>query len=483
MRAFFKSLLEEYVDPDKALMSSTGALIEAVAQRHALGLSPETWTEGEPLKLLFAGYVGTRNTGADVRVEEILRQVRHLLGPEQAELTVMTVEPALSAGYFRGVGQVTLPAVFPKFLFDECPKHHGVVSCEGSMFKSKFANALSTMMAGSLGMANAEGKLSVGYGAEAGEMTDGLQAFVRRQCRDSLVLCRNVPSRGILEELDVRTTGGTDTAWTFEPAPASRGEQILRDAGWDRKTPVMAICPINPFWWPVKPDVARAVRDQLGKKTDPYHYKSVYYHHQSEEAEAKNDAYLSALAGALNAFRKDHDCFPILVGMEQLDRKACEALLPRLDQQVPLLISDTWDMYDLVSVLRRCRFMVSSRFHAMVTSMPGGVVSAGVTMDERIRNLMDARNTPELSLEVDDPQLEGRLLDVMKRLVKDEDEIRANILRVVPRQVQMMGEMGQVFLDEVRRVYPAFPIPDHGKSWEAHLPPLSRDLQTLMEAK
>ena len=104
-------------------------------------------------------------------------------------------------------------------------------------------------------------------------------------------------------------------------------------------------------------------------------------------------------------------------------------------------------------------------------------------MDERIRNLMDARNTPELSLEVDDPQLEGRLLEVMRRLVKDEDEIRANILRVVPRQVQMMGEMGQVFLDEVRRVYPAFPVPDHGKSWEAHLPPLSRDLQTLMEAK
>ena len=114
MRAFFKSLVQDYLDPDKALMGSTSALIEAVGQRHALGLSPEEWSEGKPLKLLFAGYVGTRNTGADVRVEEILRQVRHLLGPEQAELTVMTVEPRLSAGYFRGVGQVTLPAVFPR---------------------------------------------------------------------------------------------------------------------------------------------------------------------------------------------------------------------------------------------------------------------------------------------------------------------------------------------------------------------------------
>ena len=144
---------------------------------------------------------------------------------------------------------------------------------------------------------------------------------------------------------------------------------------------MLAICPINPFcglWL----GVARAVRDQLGKRTDPYHYKSFYYHHQSADAEAKNDAYLSAIAGAVNAFRKEQSCFPILVGMEQLDRKACEALLPRLDEKVPLFISDTWNMYDLVSVIRQSRFMVSSRFHAMVSSMTGGVVSAGITMDE-----------------------------------------------------------------------------------------------------
>ena len=42
----------------------------------------------------------------------------------------------------------------------------------------------------------------------------------------------------------------------------------------------------------------------------------------------------------------------------------------------------------------------------MVTSMPGGVVSAGITMDERIRNLMHSRQTPDLSLEVDEADLE-----------------------------------------------------------------------------
>ena len=33
---------------------------------------------GQKLKLLFAGYNGTRNTGSDVRVEEMIRQIRHI---------------------------------------------------------------------------------------------------------------------------------------------------------------------------------------------------------------------------------------------------------------------------------------------------------------------------------------------------------------------------------------------------------------------
>ena len=48
------------------------------------------WRRGERLKLLFAGYNGTRNMGSDVRVEEMLRQIRHILGPEQVEFSVMS---------------------------------------------------------------------------------------------------------------------------------------------------------------------------------------------------------------------------------------------------------------------------------------------------------------------------------------------------------------------------------------------------------
>src|SRR5947209_9998287 len=191
------------------------------------------WQPGEKLKLLFAGYNGTRNMGSDVRVDEMLRQIRHILGADRVAFTAMTFDFERSRGYFENTAQVRLPDIFPPFLADEVPKHHGVVACEGSMFKSKFANALTTMMIGSLGIAAAQNKLSIGYGGEAGHMDPLLTKMCSRYCRNSLVITRNEESRSLLSDLGVPTELGTDTAWTFEPRPAEFGQKALREIGWD----------------------------------------------------------------------------------------------------------------------------------------------------------------------------------------------------------------------------------------------------------
>ena len=167
--------------------------------------------------------------------------------------------------------------------------------------------------------------------------------------------------------------------------------------------------------------------------------------------------------------------------MEKLDRESCELLADRLPEAPPLFISDEYDMYDLVSVLRNCGMMVSSRFHAIVTSMPGLVPSAGVTMDERIRNLMNDRNHPDLFLEVDDDNLAERLLTILRRLDTEGESIAADIARVIPGQLELMGQMGIDFMDEVSQVYPDFPHRDVPRSWEHFLPPLSPSLNDLLE--
>src|SRR6202007_1498453 len=99
--------------------------------------------------------------------------------------------------------QVRLPDVFPPFLFREVRANHGVIACEGSMCKSKFANALTTMMIGSLGIASAENKLSVGYGGEAGHMDPLIESMCARYVKDSLIVPRSAESQALLKNLGI----------------------------------------------------------------------------------------------------------------------------------------------------------------------------------------------------------------------------------------------------------------------------------------
>jgi polysaccharide pyruvyl transferase WcaK-like protein len=160
---------------------------------------------------------------------------------------------------------------------------------------------------------------------------------------------------------------------------------------------------------------------------------------------------------------------------------ACRAIEKEIPG-TPVFTSDDFDMFQLVSILRACTYMVSSRYHGIVTSMPAGVASAGVTMDERIRNIMRERGHQDLCLTVDDPDLGPKLLQVMAKLVRDTDAIRDSIGRTVVSNLKAMSRMAMFFEDEVRKTYPEFPLRKGVLSWEDNLPPFSDDLRRLVEA-
>jgi polysaccharide pyruvyl transferase WcaK-like protein len=138
-------------------------------------------------------------------------------------------------------------------------------------------------------------------------------------------------------------------------------------------------------------------------------------------------------------------------------------------------------MYQLVSILQCCHMLVSSRYHGIVTAMPALVPSAGVTMDERIRNLMHERGHQDLLLTVDDPELEDKLGSVLRKISKEGEFIRDGIGRTVARNLKLMARMGVYFEEHVQRRYPEFPVRKGVLSWEDYLPPLSARLSKLVE--
>ena len=464
---------------DLLLEAWVSGLIEFNKFQWMLGAG-HSWQPGSKLKLLFAGYNGTRNTGSDVRVEEMIRQVRRILGDENLALSVMSQNFDLTRGYFGDAHQVHLPDVFPPFLHSEVRRNDGVIACEGSMFKSKFANALTTMMIGALGIASAQNKLSVAYGAEAGAMDPLLQKMCARYCRDSFVITRNPESQDVLGKLGVPTELGTDTAWTFEPLGPEYGQKALRDAGWDGSTPVLAVCPINPFWWPVKPSLAKWLAHSVAGAYKKSHYRTIYFHRSGSQVDTAYEKYLSQMAAGVASYRKSRNVFPVLIAMEMLDRDACEQVATKLGG-APVFSSGKFNMYEMVSILRSCHRILSSRFHAIVTSMPAGIPSAGVTMDERIRNLMHERGHDHLLMSVDDPALAEKIVAALSALDSEAEEIRDAMGSTVARNLQLMARMGIYLEEQVARRYPEFPVRTGVLGWEEYLPPLSPGLLRLLE--
>src|SRR5260370_31104864 len=88
-------------------------------------------------------------------------------------------------------------------------------------------------------------------------------------------------------------------------------------------------------------------------------------------------------------------------------------------------------MFELVSILACCNSLIASRYHVVVTSMTGLVPSAGVSMDERIRNLMRERGHSHLIVDVRDPELEPKLLNILRCLHQDRVAVSEHIGRTV----------------------------------------------------
>ncbi len=383
-------------------------------------------------------------------------------------------------GYFEGTRQTHLPDTFPPFIFREVGAHHGVIACEGSMFKSKFANALTTFFVGALGLASAQNKLSLAYGAEAGHMDSLIRRMCARYVKGSLVITRNLESQTVLSELGIATELGTDTAWTFEPRPPDYARKALHDAGWDGNTPILALCPIHPFVWPVRASLGKLVARMTTGAYKESQYRGPYFFTSGPEVDRKYRHYISAFTKSTAAFLERHRVFPILVAMERLDAVACRDITAGLPG-LPVFTSDEYDMFQMVSILRQCSFMVSSRYHGIVTSMPALVASGGVTMDERIRNLMRERGHDHLFLTVDDPELEPKMLQMMETLVAEAESVRDGIGKTVVRNLKVMARMGTFLEDAVRRTYPEFPLRSGVLSWEDYLPPLNDTLLELVQ--
>ena len=119
----------------------------------------DEWKPGCKLKILLVGYNGARNTGADVRVAAIARQLKQIFDSDKIEITVMALDTENLKGYFDpDVNLYKFTTAFPLPLYRACSVNHMVIIAEGSALKSTFADALTLFFCEASGIMRSQKK-------------------------------------------------------------------------------------------------------------------------------------------------------------------------------------------------------------------------------------------------------------------------------------------------------------------------------------
>lgn len=461
-------------DPEKAFMRH---IEELLTHRAAAPRGDSGGSGRRSFRPLLMGYNGAGNVGSDVRVAEMLRQFARLFAHVEFDPGLFVIE-GTSEARFSSVRLVPRDCYAPDFIAREVPRHDAVIACEGSMFTSTFSDAYASGLIGSIGYARTLGKAGIGYGSDAGKMTAKLIDFVPRVCQDALIIARSKDTQRALDELGLRTRPGVDTAWTFEPAGVD-ADAILASVGWNGRSPLVAVCPINPFWWPAQIDLEKARALQTEGRYQELHSRSVFFMSWSDERERKFQRYLEALADTIEALRKSGR-FPILIAMDRLDVRACESLAQKLHTPIPQFVGATWGMDATVALLQRASLVVSSRFHATLFAIAAGVPVIGVSMDSRIHALFLEHGLARWLIDCSAPDLRERLFPLGETLLRAGDDMQDGYRTILASQIKAFGQMGIDLLDELAACDPGFPPGPLKRSWDACLPALSPRIERAL---
>jgi len=419
------------------------------------------WKPGEKLQILLMAYSGARNTGAEVRVAELIDQVNQVLGEENVDLNMMTLNLADSQEYFKSnrVNLKPMSYIFFWDVFKNVVQNHVIVLVEGSCWKENFASALLYYFIFGTGLAAVLNKASFSYGVDAGPMNKFNNFLSWALCKDmDLIVTRSAEASDWVKKINLRADKlRVDTAWTLRTKPLEWGTEELKKLGWDGRKPLLGLAMQNFFWWPIVPDFVRWLK---GDKE--YNYRIIYYYDYDAEDRKQYESWRQTMAETLDWAAEKFGVQPVLIAMEALDHDSCMEV-KALMKHAPLIVScRTYVGVEIGSMLRSLSTLVTTRYHAMVLSMPGCVPFIGLSRDERIRGVMKETGLfGDYYVDYKTPDLSKVLQDKITRLLSAPEE-RKRVGKVIfdslPYYFAQMALLGLDVRSVVKKRFPQAPI-------------------------
>ncbi|HEY4352537.1 MAG TPA: polysaccharide pyruvyl transferase family protein [Paraburkholderia sp.] len=411
-----------FLDDMQQLIDATRATVRPRAPRR----------RGEPLRVLLLGYVGAGNTGADLRAIEIIRQVRRIFAGRTLDIALFGCGDLIDHPVLASVERLQPESLYvPDALDAALPRFDVVLNVEGSTYTSKFSDALAGMLIGGVALADAHGALACAYGVDAGAMTPRLTRFAAANAAHAVVFCRSAGAARHLAALGIAIRAGADSAWGFRAVQPVRG------------TPYAALCPNNPYWWPVHTDVRRAYRLDGSDVESPLRHGPLTFHTWDDDRARRFSAYkagFAMLAAGLHA----QGIEPVLVAMERLDLAACDEIAALLPFPVRIVARGREPLDAVAATVGHARCVVTTRFHAAVLAIAHGVPAVGVSMDERIEQLFAEAGVSGWNFSCDDPHFGARALARLASCdAAERESLSATYEHFAAAQRQHFEDMGQ----------------------------------------
>ncbi|MFM0670882.1 polysaccharide pyruvyl transferase family protein [Paraburkholderia sediminicola] len=394
---------ESSATPDEIFFAD---MLERIEAARAQCVEPRRLARhGAPLRVLLLSYAGAGNTGADLRTIETIRQLSAVFATRRLDIELFARgnlfdHPVLAA--VRKL-QPLLPYA-PDLLAQAMPSYDLVLNVEGSTYTSKFSDALAALLIGGAALAAAYGRPAFAYGIDSGAMTPALTRFAQQTADGVEILCRNEAAREALAALGIVAQAGADSAWTFAPRATAR----VRSLGGK----VAALCPANPFWWPVTPRGTAAHEGSAAPHGMPPRYAGRYFHTWDSARALAYRGYIERFARIAAGLRAD-GFTPVLIAMEQLDRAACADIAAHVDFSMPCIARGEATLDDVAGAVGHAACVVTTRYHAAVLAVARGIPVYGLSMDERIDRLLLEAGLAGWHTACDDPHGAARALDAL----------------------------------------------------------------------
>jgi polysaccharide pyruvyl transferase WcaK-like protein len=461
------------------------AMLSSLRRHLSRPATPRYFRRGEKLKILFVGYNGKRNIGAEVRVCAMIEQFHHIFGQEHIDISLLTLNEEHAAIYFQGsVRLIPLNPVFFVDIIRACHQHDLVILSEGNCLMSNYANALPLLFCFAAGRMKYQGKPALAYGCEAGRMDSAVERAVKKLCPELYFIARSQPSLELVYNLGLKGHLGTDPGWTFTGHSREWAEQELRQKfGWDGQKKIIGIAPLNPFQWPIKPDLARLLRAKLANNWTN-HYEKYFFFTDSSHRQAGYQAYCQAFAAALDWYCQTYKTTSILIAMDALDESVCRDIAAR-QQMAGLGIASgaAYNAYEITALLRHLDLLISSDYHARLLSMTAGVPSIAVAMDERLPNLLnECGHWNDYGIAADDPQLAEKLIASLEKLQTRTDQVSTELRHATPGYLKRLSDMGSFLYDYVLEKFPGLELQEKPRDWLGYIPPLGPELQAQLSS-